>query len=100
MPSYEDVASVLRQCSTHDTLRLAWTQQQANLRDLPIHTRAWLTALKDQRKRMIDQGTIEDYDESRRLCDLVDWCDHETRERVRLAAVSDRARVALAAGRR
>lgn len=100
MSAYNKIADVLRGCSTHETLLLAWTEQQPNIRELPAYARSWMTALKDQRKRMIDQGAIEDYDESRRLCDLVDWCDHETRERVRLAAVSDRARVALAAGRR
>lgn len=100
MTSYHEVAEVLRGCSTHETLRLAWVQQQANMRLLPPFVRTWLTCLKDQRKRMIDQGTIEEYDEARRRCDLVDWCDHDTRERIRLVAASDRARAALTAGRR
>lgn len=89
---YEEIAATLRKCNTHDTLRHAWVMVQIPMKALPVHTRAWLAALKDHRKRMITDGSIDVYDEACRRADLVDWCDHDTRERIRTEAAASRSR--------
>lgn len=88
--NYETIASELRRCSTHDTLRKAWGEAQPALRLLQPYARLWLTNLKDHRKRMIENDVIADYDEARARCDAINWEDADERARVTFAAATAR----------
>ncbi len=92
---YNEVRDLLGKAQTDADLFVAWKESQQYLRLLPQYARTWLVAMKDQRKRLIAEGGVIDYDEARVRCDLVDWCDHDARERIRTEANADRARAQL-----
>lgn len=84
--AYHEIAETLRSCSTHETLRAAWMAAQPSIKLLQPYGRLWLTNLKDHRKRMIEDGSIGDYDAARARCDAINWEDADERARVTFAA--------------